>query len=64
MKNYLKIIEAQKKQIEELSKKNSDLEQAKELLKRFLTDDQIYRVMHPKSRSHWSDLTIHKCWDL
>ena len=64
MKNYLKVIEAQKKQIEELSRKNSDLEQAQKLLKRFLTDDQIYRVLHPKSRSHWSDLTIQKCLDL
>ena len=64
MNNYVRLIEKQKKEIEELSRKNSALEQAQKLLKRFLTDDQIYRVLHPNSRSHWSDLTIQKCLDL
>ena len=64
LRRYKEELDKKVKEIEALKKKNEELESAVAILKKFLTNDQIYRLMNPKSRSPWSDLTLQNCIDM
>ena len=64
LRRYKEELDKRVKEIEALKKKNEELESAVAILKKFLNNDQIYRLMNPKSRSRWSDLTLQNCIDM
>ena len=62
--NYLEEIEKKIKEIEELKIKLARLQPQVDGVAKIFNEDQLYKLLHPKTTAKWSSVTVEQCLQL